>query len=86
MVKSDKMKTNTPTVTIMPYFFTKMIKADGPMVPVWPNDGAAISPIFMLTKKDKAEKIKTCRLFSRRRGRNSIFSSRIISYCKSKCR
>ena len=47
MVKSDKMKTNTPTVTIMPYFFTKMIKADGPMVPVWPNDGAAISPIFM---------------------------------------
>ena len=58
MVKSDKMKTNTPTVTIMPYFFTKMIKADGPMVPVWPNDGAAISPIFMLTKKDKAEKIK----------------------------
>ena len=35
-----------------------MIKADGPMVPVWPNDGAAISPIFMLTKKDKAEKIK----------------------------
>lgn len=58
MVKSDKMKENTPTVTIMPYFFTKMIKDDSPMLPVWPSDGAAISPIFMLTKKDKADKIQ----------------------------
>lgn len=58
MVKSDKMKENTPTVTIMPYFFTKMIKEEGPMIPVWPEDGAAISPIFMLTKKEKADKLQ----------------------------
>lgn len=58
MVKSDKLKENTPTVTIMPYFFTKMIKEDGPMIPIWPEDGAIISPIFMLTKKEKEEKIK----------------------------
>lgn len=58
MVKSDKLKENTPTVTIMPYFFTKMIKEDGPMIPIWPEDGAVISPIFMLTKKEKEEKIK----------------------------
>lgn len=58
MVKSDKKKENVPTVTIMPYFFTKMIKEDGPMVAVWPEDGACISPIFMLTKKEKEDKIK----------------------------
>ena len=58
MVKSDKLKENTPTVTIMPYFFTKMIKEDGPMISIWPEDGAVISPIFMLTKKEKEEKIK----------------------------
>lgn len=58
MVKSDKLKENTPTVTIMPYFFTKMIKEDGPMIPIWPEDGAVISPIFILTKKEKEEKIK----------------------------
>lgn len=57
MVKSDKKKENIPTVTIMPYFFTKMIMKNGPMVPIWPEDGAIISPIFMLTKKDKKEKI-----------------------------
>lgn len=58
MVKSDKMKENTPTVTIMPYFFTKMIKEEGPMIPIWPEDGAAISPIFMLIKKEKANKLQ----------------------------
>lgn len=58
MVKSDKKKENIPVVTIMPYFFTKMIKKDGPLVAVWPQDGAIISPIFMLTKKEKEKKIK----------------------------
>lgn len=58
MVKSHIKKNDKPVVTIMPYFFTKMIKKEGPMVPVWPKDGAIISPIFMLSKKNKKEKIK----------------------------
>ncbi len=58
MVKSDKFKENVPVVTIMPYFFTKMIKDNSSMTAVWPEDGAAISPIFMLTKKDKEDKLK----------------------------
>ncbi|WP_300359649.1 ABC transporter substrate-binding protein [Fusobacterium sp.] len=58
MIKSDKFKENIPTVTIMPYFFTKMIKEDSSMIAVWPEDGAAVSPIFMLTKKDKEDKLK----------------------------
>ncbi|MGO1470257.1 MAG: ABC transporter substrate-binding protein [Tissierella sp.] len=57
MVKSYKKK-DKPTVTIMPYFFTKMITGKGPMVPVWPEDGAVISPIFLLSKGKKEEKLK----------------------------
>ncbi|NEZ45783.1 ABC transporter substrate-binding protein [Clostridium niameyense] len=59
MVKSNIGKSEKPTVTIMPYFFTNMIKEDGAMTPVWPKDGAIISPIFMLCKKEKANKIKS---------------------------
>jgi len=58
MVKSNKLKTNVPAVTIMPYFFTKMTGQGGPMVAQWPEDGAALSPIFMLTKEEKREELQ----------------------------
>ncbi len=58
MVKSNRLKTKKPIVTIMPYFFTKVVKEGGPMVAVWPEDGAIISPIFMLSKKEKIEKLQ----------------------------
>jgi ABC-type Fe3+ transport system substrate-binding protein len=58
MVKSDRKKSEKPVVTIMPYFFTKMVKEGGPMTAVWPQDGAIISPIFMLTKKSKIDKLQ----------------------------
>lgn len=58
MVKSHVKKTERPIVTIMPYFFTKMTKRGGPMRAIWPKDGAIISPIFMLSKKEKKEQLK----------------------------
>lgn len=60
MVKSAKHKKgqDTPLITVMPYFFTCMIGENDPLVPVWPKDGAIISPIFLLTKKASAKKIK----------------------------
>ncbi|MDF1616523.1 ABC transporter substrate-binding protein [Petrocella sp. FN5] len=58
MVKSHKKKSNRPAITIMPYFFTKMTKAGGPMEAVWPRDGAIISPIFMLSKSSKQKELK----------------------------
>ena len=58
MVKSNKLKTNVPAVTIMPYFFTKMTGQGGPMMAQWPEDGAALSPIFMLTKEGKREELQ----------------------------
>lgn len=57
MVKSY-MKNEKPIVTIMPYFFTKMTKEGGPMKAVWPEDGAIISPIFLLSKSSKKDKLK----------------------------
>ncbi|AVQ16316.1 ABC transporter substrate-binding protein [Fusobacterium gonidiaformans] len=47
-----------PAITIMPFFFSKMIKENGPMQVVWPKEGAIISPIFMLTKKHRKEELK----------------------------
>lgn len=58
MVKSHMKKASRPAVTIMPYFFTKMTKRGGPMVAVWPSDGAILSPIFLLAKKSKKDKVK----------------------------
>ncbi len=58
MVKSDRLTVNRPTVTIMPYFFTRMTKEGGAMVPVWPEDGAIISPVFMLTKAEKLKEME----------------------------
>lgn len=57
MVKSHT-KAHKPTVTIMPYFFTKMAKPGGPMTAIWPEDGAIISPIFMLAKGSKEAQLK----------------------------
>lgn len=47
-----------PAITIMPFFFSKMIREDGPMEVVWPKEGAIISPIFMLTKKERRAELK----------------------------
>lgn len=57
MVKSN-LKPDQPMVTIMPYFFTKMVPDFGPLVAVWPKDGAIISPIFLLTKGSKQQQIQ----------------------------
>lgn len=58
MVKSYIKKSNKPAVTIMPYFFTKMVTPATPMTPVWPREGAIISPIFLLSKESKKERLK----------------------------
>ncbi len=43
------------TIYIMPYFFAKRIKNKKARI-IWPEDGAIVSPVFMLVKKDKIEK------------------------------
>ena len=40
-----------PTVSVIPYFFSKMVKFNPLAELVWPADGAVISPIFMLLRR-----------------------------------
>jgi len=41
-------KGDVPTVSVIPYFFSRMAKMNPKVEVVWPSDGAIISPIFML--------------------------------------
>jgi len=58
MVKSERKKQDKPAITIMPYFFTKMVKEGSSLRAVWPKDGAIISPIFMLAKTAEKERLQ----------------------------
>ncbi|MBS4057396.1 MAG: ABC transporter substrate-binding protein [Bacteroidales bacterium] len=58
MVKSERQKDNKPAITIMPNFFTKMVKEGSVMKAVWPDDGAIISPIFMIGKKGRGKDLQ----------------------------
>lgn len=58
MHPAQMVLSNGPAITIMPYFFSKMIKKDGPMEVIWPEEGAIISPIFMLTKEEKEKDLR----------------------------
>jgi len=44
-----------PLVSVIPYFFSKMAQFNPDAEIVWPEDGAVISPIFMLTKSEAPE-------------------------------
>ncbi len=60
MVKSHISKdgNKVPAVTISPYFFASMADEKSPLRPVWPKDGAIISPIFLLASTKNKEKVK----------------------------
>lgn len=59
MVKNAKrVAEEKPIVTIMPYFFTKMARMVQSLEIVWPEDGAVVSPIFMLTKNANLDQVK----------------------------
>lgn len=57
MVKSKGLLAQSaePVISISPYFFTQMLPENGPIKPVWPKEGAIVSPIFLIAKKGKKE-------------------------------
>lgn len=59
MIKNaQRVAEEKPPVTIIPYFFSRMAGMVKSLEIVWPEDGAIISPIFMLAKKDKQAKLQ----------------------------
>lgn len=55
---AGKALEDAPIVTIMPYFYTKTIQNKDKVKVIWPAEGAIISPITMLVKKQKAKELK----------------------------
>lgn len=59
MIKNaQRVAEEKPPVTIIPYFFSRMAGMVKSLEVVWPEDGAIISPIFMLTKGGKKETLQ----------------------------
>ena len=59
MVKNAKrVAEEKPFVTIMPYFFTKMAGMVDSLEIIWPEDGAILSPVFMLTKRSSLDRVR----------------------------
>jgi ABC-type Fe3+ transport system substrate-binding protein len=56
MVKNSG-KTDKPAVTVLPWFFTRMIFAGTSLKIIWPEDGAILSPIFAAAKRSKGEQL-----------------------------
>ena len=51
------------------------------MIPVWPEDGAIISPVFMLTKREKVDKMQDLIDFFSSKAVGEILSQRILPKC-----
>lgn len=49
---------DSPMVSVMPYFFTKTIKHKENVTIIWPEDGAIVSPVTMLVKAEKVKSMK----------------------------
>ncbi len=74
MVKTtSKSAPSTPLITVMPYFFTQMNSPD--TVAVWPEDGAIVSPIFLIQKTSTKEKSKALTEFFMSKEMGKIISA-----------
>lgn len=58
MVKSTTKTEDKPAVTVLPWFFTKMVFPGTPLEVVWPTDGAILSPVFVAAKESKTEELE----------------------------
>lgn len=58
VTNAKRVADEKPLVTIMPYFFTKMARMVQSLEIVWPQDGAILSPIFMLTKRSSLDRVR----------------------------
>ncbi len=58
MIKNST-KNATPLISVAPYFFASMLTEKDHMQAVWPEDGAIVSPIFLLAKKKNFDKAQS---------------------------
>ena len=59
MVKmAGKGAAGSPAIHILPYFFAKTKRRMDKTEIIWPSDGALISPVTMLVKKEKVDEVR----------------------------
>jgi len=56
-------KGDGPTVSVIPYFFSRMAEFNPNAEIVWPAEGAAVSPFFMLVRKDASAEAREVAAF-----------------------
>ncbi|MCP4143968.1 MAG: ABC transporter substrate-binding protein [bacterium] len=66
----------SPAITVIPYFFSKMAHMNPNVEIVWPDDGAIISPVFMLEQTDAPEGTKELADFFMSKETGAILSQR----------
>ncbi|EPR37026.1 ABC-type Fe3+ transport system periplasmic component-like protein [Desulfovibrio sp. X2] len=53
MVKmAGKGRADAPAVSVLPYFFARSVPREGSVRVVWPEDGALVSPVTLLAKRE----------------------------------
>lgn len=55
---SQKKQQIQPAVTILPWFFTRMVFEPSSLKVIWPEDGSILSPIFLAAKQEKAVELQ----------------------------
>ncbi len=73
MVTQEGRQGENPAISIIPYFFTQMALSES-LLPVWPEDGAMISPIFMLRKNKTSDDTDEVIDFFRSKEVGEVFS------------
>lgn len=49
---------DAPTVSVIPYFYAKLLKNNKNVKVVWPEDGAIVSPVTLLVQRDISENLE----------------------------
>ncbi|AQR95496.1 ABC transporter substrate-binding protein [Clostridium saccharoperbutylacetonicum] len=65
---------NSPTISIVPYFYAKILKNNKNVKIVWPEEGAIVSPVTLLVQRDISKNLE--------RVANYFISNEVKEICK----
>jgi ABC-type Fe3+ transport system substrate-binding protein len=75
MVKTaGSPKADAPAISIMPLFFANLAKNTKDVTVVWPEEGAIVSPVTMIVKKERREELEPLVSFLSGKKTGSLFS------------
>ena len=60
MVKNaGKGMKDSPTISVIPYFYAKLLKNNENIKIIWPKDGAIVSPVTLLVQKEISKNLES---------------------------